>query len=464
MPEKIYDVAIVGTGPAGMAAAVQFVDSEENLEILMLEKGPLRSMDDKTNRTSGFGGCGAFCDGKITFSPEVGGYLAQYLSPNEFERLSKHVDNMCLRFGAPEDRIFKGSQRKIARLKKQVNTVEGLRLIESWVRHLGTEKAFNMVENIRRFLLEKGVEIRLETEVLDIRKVDGVFELEARCGGHLKTFFARRMIVAPGRSGQHWFKEVAVKLGLALENTDLVDVGVRVEAKAEKVKDVTDVLYDAKFHWRSKISEDTVRTFCVCPYGEVTIEENNPSPGLFTVNGHSYAEKPTENTNFAILVTSRFTEPFKDPIAYAESLVRIVNQLGGKVIVQRLKDLRDGRRSKQSKVKDWLVKPTLKEATPGDITRALPYKMMGDILGMLERLDKVIPGINNDETLLYAVEVKPYTIRIKAMVENGFETDVSGLHVAGDGVGYTRGLIQAFMMGSYAAEKILEKLAAEKVK
>ena len=460
MPDKVYDLAIVGTGPAGMAAAIEFADVNRGSGVIMFEKGPLRLRDDKANRTSGFGGCGAFCDGKITFSPEVGGYLAQFLPLAEFERLSKHMDNACLRFGAPKDRVFKGSPRKIAKIKKQVKSVEGLRLIESWVRHLGTEMAFDMVENIRNYLLEKGVDISLETEVLDIRNIGEIFEVEARKDGRLQIFSAQKVIVAPGRSGQHWVQELAQQLGLGLENTDLVDIGVRVEVSADIMQDLTDILYDAKFVWMSKVSDNKVRTFCVCPKGAVTIEENNPKPGFHTVNGHSYAEQPTENTNFAILVTIRFTEPFKDPISYAEYIVGLANKLGNKVIVHRLKDLRNGRRSKQSKISEWLVQPTLKEATPGNLGYVLPYDIMREILGMLEVLDRIVPGINNDDTLLYGVEVKPYTIRVKAKADDGFETDIPGLYVAGDGVGYTRGLVQALMMGSYVAKKILEKNTA----
>ena len=323
----------------------------------------------------------------------------------------------------------------------------GLRLVSIPIRHIGTEHSAEIMGRMYEDLVERGVHVELLTPVTKVLANDGVVAgIETERG---EVIEAGRVIVAPGREGARWFKRVADELGLAL-TCNPVDLGVRVEVPAVVAEPITRLLYEFKFLYHSRTFDDLVRTFCVCPHGEVTLEY---AGGVITVNGHSYADHKTDNTNFALLVSKRFTEPFDDPVAYGQSIARLANLLSGGVLVQRLGDLEAGRRTNAQRLSRSIVTPTLKSATPGDLGLVLPYRYIVNLLEMLHALDQVMPGVCSRHTLLYGVEVKFYSNRIRLTPE--LETEVHGLYACGDGAGITRGLVQASASGLVAARAIL---------
>jgi len=422
------DVVIVGAGPAGVFAARELVGSSD-LKVAILEKGP--DIEDRHCPArepggrcvhcepcaimSGWGGAGAFSDGKLTLSPSVGGRLA------------------------------------IERLEKRAALV-GLRFVSVPIRHMGTERCAEIMRRMRDALLERGVVIRTRTPVARILVQDGrAIGVETEDGERIK---AEAVVVAPGREGAAWFRETADTLGLTVGQNP-VDVGVRVEVPAVVLEPITDMVYESKFIYYSKAFDDQVRTFCMCPYGEVSTEF---AGDVMTVNGHSFADYHTSNTNFALLVSKMFTEPFDDPIAYGESIARLANLLGDGVIVQRLGDLESGRRSTPRRLARSVVTPTLSSATPGDLNLVLPYRYVVSILEMLHALDEVAPGVASRHTLLYGVEVKFYSCRLRLTPE--METEVENLFACGDGAGVTRGLVQASASGLIAARAIRQRLSA----
>lgn len=324
----------------------------------------------------------------------------------------------------------------------------GLRLVSVPIRHMGTEHSTEIMGRMYDDLVERGVHVKMLAPVARVLVNDGaVVGVETERG---EVIEAPRVILAPGREGAEWLKCVAVELGLTL-TCNPVDLGVRVELPAKVVEPLTYLLYEFKFLYYSHSFDDLVRTFCVCPYGEVTLEH---AGGVVTVNGHSYADRKTANTNFALLVSKNFTEPFDDPVSYGQSIARLANLLSGGVLVQRLGDLENGRRTNEQRLSRSLVTPTLKSATPGDLGLVLPYRYVVDILEMLHALDQVTPGVCSRHTLLYGVEVKFYSNRIRLTTE--LETEVRGLYACGDGAGITRGLVQASASGLVAARAILE--------
>lgn len=435
----VYDIAIIGTGPAGMFAALEIVAKRPDLKLVMIEKGGVRSKDDRSDITCGWGGAGAFSDGKLNWTYATGGHLlAEVLGEEKFGELSKYVDGKYLEFGG-EGHLTDPNGSEVENLKRQAY-VAGLALVPFPVRHLGTDKCYEIVENIRKYLFLRNVEIVLNNGAAGINKNSEHFELTLEDGGIIE---AEKVIVAVGRSGANWFTNEAKRLGLGFKNSG-VDIGVRVEARAEILEHLTRNLYEAKIIYESPTFRDRVRTFCMCPYGFVGIERY---PGNFcTVNGHSYQSRKSENTNFAILVTQFFTEPFDSPFDYGRYVAEAANRLaGGGVLVQRLGDLKSGRRSTEARILKGFVKPTLKEAIPGDLSLAMYHRQLTDILEMIEAMEKVAPGIASDHTLLYGNEVKFYSVCIEA--DKNFETKIPGLYVAGDGSGYTRGLLQASMQG-----------------
>lgn len=453
-----YDVVIVGAGPAGIFSALEITEKTK-LSVLMLDRGPdinhrkcpaSRGFEcvhcDPCFLLSGWGGAGAFSDGKLTLSTEVGGWLNQYISTKELEDLVNYVDGVYLKFGATEH-VYGGNVEKIDEIERKASLV-GLKLVRQKIRHMGTEWCAQTLRKMRQELDGK-VEFKPKTDVKGLIVKDNVVEGVETVDG--EKFSGKYVIVAPGRSGAEWLQTEAQALGLKTFNNP-VDVGIRVEVLASVMEELTSVLYEPKFIYFSKSFDDQVRTFCVAPYGEVITESYD---GVLTVNGQSYAERKTENTNFAILVSTSFTEPFKEPIAYGKYVARLSNLLSGDVIVQRLGDLESGRRSTPERIARSVVTPTLKNATPGDLSFVLPYRYLADIREMLEALDKICPGINSRDTLLYGVEVKFYSSRLQ--LSHCLETKIHNLFTVGDGAGVTRGLIQASASGIIVANEIVKR-------
>jgi len=446
--KNTYDVIIIGAGPAGIFAALEFLTAKKKLKILILEKG-----EDLPDRKSndifqGWGGAGTFSDGKLNLSTGVGGFLSEYIGEGELESLIDYADKIFLKYGAPAE-LHGTDEEEIKRLE-EVSARNGLKLVPFKIRHLGTDRCFSLLKNLRQEINTK-IDIQFNAEAVEILKqgdkVTGVRTGDGR------EFSADFIILAPGRSGSHWLSEESKRLGLSTGNNP-VDIGVRVEVPASIMRPVTDVMHEAKLLFYSKRFDDLVRTFCMNPYGIVVKEKHKD---FCTVNGHSFSTKKTNNTNFAILASTTFTEPFHEPIAYGQYIAKLVNLLGEGIIVQRLGDLLQGRRSTPERIKKGSVKPTLTDATPGDLSFAIPYRYISDILEMLEVLDKIAPGVYSTSTLLYGAEVKFYSMRLK--LTNDLETEVKNLFAAGDGAGITRGIIHAAVSGVVAAREILKRAA-----
>jgi uncharacterized FAD-dependent dehydrogenase len=442
-----YKVIIIGAGPAGIFAALTLADLGIK-PVLLLEQG-----DDINKRTHeigadilrGWGGAGAYSDGKLTLSTDVGGVLGEYMEEKALYSLLERTDKIYAKYGAP-DRIFGERNARTDALIDRAKLAD-LEFIPSRIRHIGTENCRIVLENFRKDLDDR-IEIETNHPVERLLIRDGYISVMLSDGTFVDSEF---VIIAPGRSGAKWMQIQAAMLGIKTKSTS-VDIGVRVELPAAVLAELTDIAYESKLVHYSKTFDEKVRTFCMNPYGEVVAEVND---NIITVNGHSYADKRTENTNFAILVSSSFTEPFNDPIAYGQYIARLANLLGGGPIVQRLGDLLAGRRSTPEKMARGLVKPTLPGATPGDLSFVFPYRHLLSIIEMLQALDKLAPGVNSRHTLLYGVEVKFYSNRIE--VNSEMETKIKNLFVIGDGAGITRGLLQASASGILAAEAIARK-------
>lgn len=458
---KKYDVIIVGAGPAGIFTALELVKEATELSILIVEKGkklesrqcPAKEKNISCIRcnpcsiVNGWGGAGAFSDGKLTLTTEFGGWLDEYISRSQVMELIEYVDSIYLNYGAPEE-IHGVDEKRIRELQQKAATAD-LRLIPARIKHLGTDKCWDILKEMRDFLDSK-VDIKTSTEVKQLLVENGqVAGIETTRG---EIFLGRFVVAVPGREGAQWFSKEAQRLKLDMA-INPVDIGVRVEVPAVVMEHLTDVVYESKLIYFSKSFDDKVRTFCMNPYGEVVTENNS---GLITVNGHSYSGRRTSNTNFALLVSKTFTEPFKEPISYGRNIATLANMLGGGVLVQRLGDLLSGRRSTPERIKRGLVEPTLKEATPGDLSLVFPYRHMVSLLEMLEDMDKIAPGVYSNHTLLYGVEVKFYSSR-PALTSN-LETQVQNLFAAGDGAGVTRGLAQASASGIIVAREILKRM------
>ncbi len=453
-----HDVVIVGAGPAGIFSALELVENT-SLNILILDKGgdidkrkcpASRGLGclncDPCNVLHGWGGAGAFSDGKLTLSTEVGGWLGEYMGEQRLQKLVSYVDQIYKKFGAPNN-LYGADLDKTEEIERRASLI-GLKLIQQRVRHMGTEKCAETLRKMRNHLNGKA-EVKTRKEVKGLLVKDGKVEGVETVDGD--KILAKYVIAAPGRSGAEWLKVEAQALGLKTLNNP-VDVGVRVEVQAAVLEELTKILYEPKLIYYSKFFDDAVRTFCVAPYGEVITESYD---GVLTVNGQSYAERKTDNTNFAILVSTSFTEPFREPIAYGKYIARLTNLLSGGVIVQRLGDLEAGRRSTEERIQRSTVVPTLKSATPGDLSFVLPYRYLSDIREMLEALDKLAPGLHSRDTLLYGVEVKFYSSRLA--LNECLETPIHNLFTIGDGAGLTRGLVQASVSGVIAARQIMKR-------
>ncbi len=452
--KKQYDVIIVGGGPAAIFAAYEFKLKSPNLSVAIFEKGhevakrscPLASKKvnqclrcDPCDIMRGFGGAGAFSDGKYNFTTEFGGWLTDYVDKDLVMDLIDYVDQLNCRHGAPGE-YFSTKNCNIGREALKYD----LHLLNAKVRHLGTENNLEIISEIYKYLKES-VDIFCDTQVTSFYKDGDTFYVETIDD----TFECKYLVVAPGRAGAEWFTEECKKLGLKMVNNQ-VDVGVRVEVPAAVFKHITDEVYEAKLMYRSKKYNDLIRTFCMNPYGYVVAENTD---GIITVNGHSYADPAlqSENTNFALLVSNRFTEPFTEPHKYGKRIASFSNMLGGGVLVQRFGDLIKGRRTNERRMEKSFTKPTL-SATPGDLSLVLPKRQLDDIIEMIYALDKVAPGMANDDTLLYGVEVKFYSSRLE--LSEKLETTIPNLFAIGDGAGITRGLAQASASGVYVAREI----------
>ncbi len=453
---KRYDVVIIGAGPAGIFCALELI-RKTDLKILIIDKGegldnrecpaplgPCRRCRPCAN-LCGWGGAGAFSDGKLMLSRDIGGWLADIVSAKKLDKLIDKVDRTYLEFGAPEE-IFGDNEEKVLEIARRA-VMSDLKLLPSRVRHMGTEVCRTVVSAMHEEI-DGRADILMNASVERIKVTDGVVKGVDCDNG--SSFNCTYLVLAPGRSGADWFSGVAREMYLQLTN-HMVVIGVRVEVPAVVMEPLTDELYEPKLVYYSRSSEDRVRTFCMNPAGEVTREYYEE---VLTVNGHSYAEKKTENTNFALLVDKRFTEPFREPVTYGKYIAWLANLLGDGILVQRLGDLLAGRRSNPKRIARSTVTPTLADATPGDLSLVLPFRFLSDILEMLSALDALVPGVFSRNTLLYGVEVKFYGSRLK--MTGGLESKVRMMFGAGDGVGITRGLVQASASGILVAESIIK--------
>jgi uncharacterized FAD-dependent dehydrogenase len=393
---------------------------------------------------TGWGGAGAFSDGKLTLTTEVGGWLGDYVPKPELEGLLDYADKLWLEYGATTE-VHGPDPQTAAQLEREA-TLAGMKLVPMRIRHLGTDRSPEVLDAMRVALEAAGVTVRTDMAAARILAEGGhVTGVELADGS---VACAPTVIAAPGREGADWLADQSHALGLSLVN-NAVDIGVRVECPAPVMERLTEALYEAKLIYHTKAFGDAVRTFCMNPHGEVTTESYGD---VVTVNGHSYAQSQTGYTNFAVLVSTRFTEPFRDPIAYGRSIAKLANLLGNGILVQRLVDLKAGRRSTPDRIAQSLAQPTLADATPGDLSAVLPYRHLTDIIEFLDAMEPLAPGISGPSTLLYGVEVKFYSSRVKVSAE--LETTIEGLFAIGDGAGITRGLLQSSASGVIAARAV----------
>jgi len=451
----MYNVAIIGAGPAGIFTALELVKLKPDWKIILIEKGAkiekrvclLRNGHKSCPSCKtcgllcGWGGAGAFSDGKLTLTPDVGGHLVDYMSFSDVENLIQYCDDIYLEHGAT-DVVYGRNKDEFADIERAATLAE-LKLVHSPVRHLGTEKSLDVLKHMQDYLSDKITIVNNKT-VAELKIKDG--KITGCILNDGETIEAEYVVVAPGREGADWLSKELIKNGVELIN-NAVDVGVRVELPAAVMEPITSRLYESKLIYYSPTFGDEVRTFCMNPNGEVVSENYN---GIQTVNGHSYADKKTQNTNFALLVSKKFTEPFKEPIAYGQHVARLANMLAGGVLVQRFGDLLDGKRSTPDRIKDSIIKPTLECATPGDLSLVLPYRQLLSIVEMLYALDKIAPGVASRYTLLYGVEVKFYSARPK-LTDELESKEIKNLFAIGDGAGVTRGLMQASASGVHCA-------------
>lgn len=451
-----YDVIIVGAGPGGIFTAYELLEKKENLKIAVFEAGhalehrhcPIDG--DKVKSCirckscaimSGFGGAGAFSDGKYNITNDFGGTLYEYIGAETSLELMKYVDSINMAYGGEGTKMYTTAGSQFGKLCMQ----NQLKLLSASVRHLGTDINYVVLENLYNKLKEK-VEFFFDCPVEKLEVLeDGSYRVYAK----EVAYDCTNCVISVGRIGSKWMETICNDLKIPTKS-NRVDIGVRVELPAVIFSHLTDELYESKIVYRTKQFEDRVRTFCMNPHGIVVNENTN---GIVTVNGHSYEDKEmqTENTNFALLVAKHFSEPFKDSNGYGESIARLSNMLGGGVIVQRFGDLVRGRRSNEKRLAEGLVRPTL-VATPGDLSLVLPKRILDGIIEMIYALDKIAPGTANDDTLLYGVEVKFYNMEVE--LNEHLETRYKGLYVIGDGSGVTHSLSHASASGVYVARQI----------
>ncbi|MBQ4266286.1 MAG: FAD-dependent oxidoreductase [Clostridia bacterium] len=452
-----YDVIIIGAGPGGIFSAYELMLRKPELKVAVFEAGhalekrrcPIDGERIKTcigcrscSIMSGFGGAGAFSDGKYNITNDFGGTLYEYIGKSKALELMRYVDEINMRYGGEGTKLYSTAGTKFKKICIQNN----LHLLNASVRHLGTDINYVVLENLYAHLKDK-VEFFFDTPVDTVAAIEGGYEVRLKD----RTYTCTDCIISVGRIGSKWMERVCRELDIPTKS-NRVDIGVRVELPAEVFSHLTDELYESKIVYRTEKYGDLVRTFCMNPKGAVVNENTN---GIITVNGHSYEDpaKQTENTNFALLVAKHFSEPFKDSNGYGESIARLSNMLGGGVIVQRFGDLIRGRRSNSDRMKDSFLTPTL-NATPGDLSLVLPKRILDGIIEMIYALDKVAPGTANDDTLLYGVEVKFYNMEVA--VSEQLETRYKGLYIIGDGSGITHSLSHASASGVHVARAIAD--------
>ncbi len=470
--QKTYDVIIVGAGPMGIFTAYELVNLDPNKKVLLVDRGndiyhrtcPILQKKVKQcpqdiygnsgckptcSMTGGFGGCGAFSDGKFNITSEFGGWMTEYLSDEEVLDLIRYVDSINLKHGAPEE-LTNPRTKEVYEIEKKGIAV-GLKLLRSEVRHLGTEVNLNVLKNIYEEL-KKRIDFLFATNVKDIIVENKI--VKGIVLDNNEKIYSNYVVLGVGRPGSEWLNKTLKKYNIESKN-NRVDIGVRVETNNIIMDDINKYLYEGKFIYTTSLGTQ-VRTFCSNPSGHVVIENHN---GIMVCNGHSYhnSNLGSNNTNFALLVSHQFDDPFKDPNDYAKEISELANKLsGGTVIVQKFGDILLGRRSTKKRIEEGFVRPTLKEAVPGDLGLILPYKTMKSLIEMIQALNHITPGIANDHTLFYGVEAKFYSDRID--VTNEFETKgVKNLFVGGDGAGITRGLAQAGANGVAVARNILKR-------
>jgi len=465
----LYDVAIVGAGPAGLFAAISLAEeaSRGKVKVIVFDEGPTASRRSCPMRVTGrctncrpctllqgIGGAGALSSGIINIRPDIGGDLHKLLgSWVEAQKLVESIDRVFLFFGAPRDRLFEPDPSKVAELERKAIRA-GAKFIPIKQRHIGTENTAKIIENIASYLIDHRVVLSPLTRVHYVEKKRNYYVLKTSRG----EVEAKYVLLAPGRSGATWLAEQARKLGLDTEPGPL-DVGVRVEVPYTVMEPLTSVVRDPKVIFHTKTFDDRVRTFCTNYKGFVVKEVYDD--GTVGVNGETYAYRESINTNFAFLVTIKLTDPLEDALDYGKSIARLATKLGGgRPLLQRLGDLLSGRRSTWDRVDRSIVEPTLRDVVPGDIGMALPHRLLTDILEGLERLDDLTPGVWSKHTLLYAPEIKYYSLRIRVNTKT-METNVDNLFVAGDGAGLSRGINIAAATGYLAAQGIASKLGLE---
>ena len=453
-----YDVVIIGAGPGGIFSAYELMKQNNDLKIAVFEAGnPLSKrhcpIDGDKVKTcikcktcaimSGFGGAGAFSDGKYNITNDFGGTLYEHIGKKDALDLMRYVDEINVAYGGQDTKMYSTAGTKFKKLCMQ----NKLKLLDASVRHLGTDINYVVLENLYNELKDKA-DFYFFKHIDMVNKIEDGYEVV--CGD--ETYTSTQCIISTGRSGSKWMESVCSNLGIETKS-DRVDIGVRVELNADTFSELTDSLYESKIVYRSKKYQDRVRTFCMNPRGVVVNENTN---GIITVNGHSYEDPArfTNNTNFALLVSNHFTEPFSQSNQYGESIARLSNMLGGGVIVQRFGDLIRGQRSTPSRIAQGFVTPTLK-ATPGDLSLVIPKRQLDDIIEMIYALDKVCPSTASDDTLLYGVEVKFYNMEVD--IDENLESCHKGLYVIGDGSGVTHSLSHASASGVYVARHIIEE-------
>ncbi|ADG81514.1 hypothetical protein Tfer_2465 [Thermincola ferriacetica] len=475
---KKYDVIVVGAGPAGIFTCYELALKAPHMKVLLIDKGQdiykrtcpilqkkLTKCPPPTEKkksggclpacsiTNGFGGAGAYSDGKFNITTEFGGWMTDYLPPSEVLNLIKYVDAINIKHGAnsvatdPNNPAVKDIEKR--------GLAAGLKLLRAQVRHLGTEQNLEILKSIFEFL-NGYIDMTFATEVADLitEKTGEKYRVKGVITKSAEKFYADKVVIAPGRDGSEWFSEILKRHGLEMVNNQ-VDIGVRVETLDIIMEEINEHLYEGKFIYRTSVGT-TVRSFCNNPSGHVVIENHS---GVMLANGHAYKDKNlgSNNTNFALLVSHKFSYPFDKPIEYAKSISRLANDLSnGSVLIQKFGDILNGRRSTEKRIKEGFVEPTLKEAVPGNLALVLPYNTMKSIIEMIQALDKVTPGIASEHTLLYGVEAKFYSSRPN--LTNHFETEIEGLYAGGDGAGITRGLAQAGACGVVIARDIIDKM------
>ncbi len=450
-----YDVLIIGAGPGGIFSAYELAKLDPSLKIAVFETGhalnrrkcPIDGVKVKSciecktcSIMSGFGGAGAFSDGKYNITNDFGGTLYEYIGKHQALELMRYVDEINMLHGGDGTKLYSTAGSKFKKICMQ----NDLHLLDASVRHLGTDINYVVLENIYNHLVDK-VEFHFDSPVDKIERIEGGYKIASNG----ESYTAKKCVISVGRSGSKWMESVCRDMDIPTES-NRVDIGVRVELPAEVFSHLTDELYESKIVYRTPKYGDKVRTFCMNPKGAVVNENTN---GIITVNGHSYEDpsKQTGNTNFALLVAKHFSEPFKDSNGYGESIAKLSNMLGGGVIVQRFGDLIRGQRSTAKRIEESFVTPTL-NATPGDLSLVLPKRILDGIIEMIYALDKIAPGTANDDTLLYGIEVKFYNMEVK--VNEKLETKYDGLYIIGDGSGITHSLSHASASGVFVARQI----------